>query len=828
MNGTLELVSSKTLQTRESLSGATSPLGNVQVTDELGLAYLDQDIDFGAVGRFEIFQNIKFILTTAIWSVPLDREFGMDYSMVDKPIPVAEAMLSQEIAMKIALYEPRARFESVSFSGDGLQGKLNPNVVVAILSTDELPSSVTGGAAVVSPITAATIAGGAAFLGVITGVPGPVGQSATVTVGETITGQPGTDADVENVGNEVNAVLEFTIPRGDKGDKGDQGTGVTIKGAVPTSANLPTTGNNPGDMWIAADTGHGWSWDGTKWVDVGPIQGPKGDKGDAATIAAGATTTGAAGTQANVVNVGTPNAAIFNFTIPQGIQGVQGITGQAATVTVGTTITGAAGTQASVVNSGTTSAAILNFTIPQGIKGDKGDKGDTGNQGIPGTAATVTVGSTTTGAAGSAASVTNTGTSSAAILNFTIPQGIKGDKGDVGSQGIQGIPGTAATIAVGTTATGAAGSNASVANVGSANAAIFNFIIPQGIQGIQGVQGPAGVAFITTTTANFTIPNIGSTVVVSVADSTNLAVNDSVYIPTGGYFYITAKAAGTITLKQDGSIPTQSVPTQVVNSGAKVFSDGPAFKATGTNKLGLLGPISGNTTDFVDGTNVCRDLVSTVLTPNCITTMMIADGTITNTDLAAGVAVANLGYTPLNKAGDTATGLIQLSINGALQANTTIGLAASTWSFAPIRIVSSGSAARPSIGFNDSGASVASAFYWDGASHQYRSIDNAGNVWNFYDSYTKLPAAALISGTVPSGQTIVFTTGSHFQIATEVGIGSTSWSSATMLVVSSLAGTRPGIGFNSGNEATACMLYYSGNKFHFIDSAGVDHLITSS
>ena len=47
-------------------------------------------------------------------------------------------------------------------------------------------------------------------------------------------------------------------------------------------------------------------------------------------------------------------------------------TGTAATVTVGTTTTGAAGTNASVTNSGTTSAAVFNFTIPQGAAGANG------------------------------------------------------------------------------------------------------------------------------------------------------------------------------------------------------------------------------------------------------------------------------------------------------------------------------------------------------------------------------------------------------------------------------------------------------------------------
>ncbi len=70
----------------------------------------------------------------------------------------------------------------------------------------------------------------------------------------------------------------------------------------------------------------------------------------------------------------------------------------------------------------------------QGIKGDKGDtgaKGDQGLQGATGTAATITIGSVTTGAPGTDVVVTNSGTSSAAILNFQIPRGTPGADGGV-------------------------------------------------------------------------------------------------------------------------------------------------------------------------------------------------------------------------------------------------------------------------------------------------------------------------------------------------------------------------------------------------------------
>ena len=67
-----------------------------------------------------------------------------------------------------------------------------------------------------------------------------------------------------------------------------------------------------------------------------------------------------------------------------------------------------------------------------GPQGPSGSAGETGPQGPTGSAATISVGSTTTASAGSSASVTNVGSSSAAILNFIIPQGLTGPAGATG------------------------------------------------------------------------------------------------------------------------------------------------------------------------------------------------------------------------------------------------------------------------------------------------------------------------------------------------------------------------------------------------------------
>lgn len=62
------------------------------------------------------------------------------------------------------------------------------------------------------------------------------------------------------------------------GPKGDTGDGITIKGFVANAGALPGSPTLY-DFYILEDTGHGVMWDGTQWVDTGPIQGPQGPPG---------------------------------------------------------------------------------------------------------------------------------------------------------------------------------------------------------------------------------------------------------------------------------------------------------------------------------------------------------------------------------------------------------------------------------------------------------------------------------------------------------------------------------------------------------------------
>lgn len=75
-----------------------------------------------------------------------------------------------------------------------------------------------------------------------------------------------------------------------------------------------------------------------------------------------------------------------------------------------------------------------------GARGEKGEKGDPGRDGSPGATGatprfTVTA---VTGEAGTAASVTQSGTAENPMVEFTIPQGMKGDTGEKGEKGDPG------------------------------------------------------------------------------------------------------------------------------------------------------------------------------------------------------------------------------------------------------------------------------------------------------------------------------------------------------------------------------------------------------
>lgn len=82
----------------------------------------------------EVLQNVRTIISTIRYEIPLDRGFGIDGDVIDMPMQQAQAKMTQEIFRAVRQYEPRAIIESISFTGDA-SGKMVPKMEVSIRET---------------------------------------------------------------------------------------------------------------------------------------------------------------------------------------------------------------------------------------------------------------------------------------------------------------------------------------------------------------------------------------------------------------------------------------------------------------------------------------------------------------------------------------------------------------------------------------------------------------------------------------------------------------------------------------------------------------------
>lgn len=189
----------------------------------------------------------------------------------------------------------------------------------------------------------------------------PKGDQGEVSVAETETLPAGSAAYVQDLlPNDPNrALLKFGIPNG--GGSGARVEGRTL--ILDAGAIFTPSVSSAGVL----------SWSNNASLPNPASVNVKGPAGAAAVISSVSANGLPAGSDPTVQNTGTTSNAKFVFGIPKGdtgAKGDKGVKGDTATVRVGTVTTGAAGTNASVVNAGTDNDAVLNFTIPRGADGD--------------------------------------------------------------------------------------------------------------------------------------------------------------------------------------------------------------------------------------------------------------------------------------------------------------------------------------------------------------------------------------------------------------------------------------------------------------------------
>lgn len=232
------------------------------------------------------------------------------------------------------------------------------------------------------------------------------------------------------------------------GAKGDTGASIVPKGNWVSNVDYVeldvVSYNGSSYMALKNTTGATPGTDSTKWM----LLVKKGDKGDNGEKGAKGDTGKSAYEIAQENGyTGSEEEWLESLIGAPGKDGTNGSDGSSATVEVGSV---SSGTTASVTNSGSSSAAVLDFVLP------KGDKGDTGPAGADGTGVTILGSYDTVSELQSAHPTGNVGDSyivagdlyvwSDSTSEWKNVGNIQGPKGDKGDKGDTGSAGTSATI----------------------------------------------------------------------------------------------------------------------------------------------------------------------------------------------------------------------------------------------------------------------------------------------------------------------------------------------------------------------------------------------
>lgn len=235
-------------------------------------------------------------------------------------------------------------------------------------------------------------------------------------------------------------IADLGGPTGPTGPAG----GLDYKGSVPTVGDLPPTGNLVGDAYSVQSNNHLYVWNGTAWIDAGPVSaGPTGPTGNAGP-------TGPTGTMGPTGPTG-----VSGPTGPTGVSGSNGPTGPTGSA-------GTAGPTGPTGPTGSTNATYVSDTAPTSpMQGDLWFNSSTGQlcaYYIDGTSSQWVVLSGPLGPTGPTGAVSTTPGPTGPTGAASTVAGPTGPTGPTGGTGPTGPTGAASTVAGPTGPTGPTGS----------------------------------------------------------------------------------------------------------------------------------------------------------------------------------------------------------------------------------------------------------------------------------------------------------------------------------------------------------------------------------
>ena len=240
---------------------------------------------------------------------------------------------------------------------------------------------------------------------------------------------------------------------------------------------------------------------------------------------------------------------------------------------------------------------------PTGATGATGATGPAGTPGTPGAAATVNVGVTNTGAPGSYALVNNSGTTSDAVFNFTIPAGTTGAQGPTGTTGATG-PGVP---------TGG-NTNQVLAKINSAD---FNtqWINIAGTGTVTSVDGSGGATGLSLTGGPITVAGT-----LTLGGTLNVASGGSGAVSLTGYLI----GNGTSAFTASTTIPTTALSGTVTNAqlaNSSLTINGNLVSLGGTTTVTAINPFALTIGTGLSGTSYNGSAAVTVALSNTAVTL---------------------------------------------------------------------------------------------------------------------------------------------------------------------------------------------------------------